>query len=208
MNKFLFFLTSTSNQETNSATGSTEKIKEALVNVIKSPLFYIILATIFLLIVLAYLLRRIVKARPNSKTIIVRHGKIHKIVDDLNPKYFLRPFIDRVGAVIYTGEKELSSDKLFINDGPDHLYQINFTLTYEVIKADEFYQVMDNIDKKIVTDINDTLREYADEGNALVLIKDYRNNTKLILDLINKAVVKFNISVKAFKVNMIQPLGR
>ena len=207
MNELLKVLTSAGN-ETTGESGSTEKLTESLKGMVKSPIFYIVIGAIVLLIILVYLLRRIVKAQDNAKTIVVRKGQIYKVVDESNPKYFLTPFVDHLGAVISLNEKEISSDKLFINNGPDHLYQINFTLKYKVTNAEEFFKVMNNFEQKMVTDINDTLREYADKGNALVLVKDYRENARVILDLINKAVAPYSVETVSFKINLIQPLGR
>ena len=207
MNNLLNVLSSV-NSESNNESGSTEKLTESLKNMIKSPVFYVVIGAIVLLIILVYFLRRIVKAQANTKTIIVRKGKIYKVIDESNPKYFLVPFVDRVGAVISLNEKELNSDKLFINNGPDYLYQINFTLKYKVTNAEEFFKVMNSIEQKMIADINDTLREYADKGNALVLVKDYRENTKVILDLINKAIASHSVEAVSFKINLIQPLGR
>ena len=207
MNNLLKVLSSV-NSEPNNESSSTEKLTESLKGMVKSPMFYIVIGAIVLLIISVYLLRRIVKAQVNTKTIIVRKGKIYKVVDESNPKYFLVPFVDRVGAVVSLNEKELNSDKLFINNGPDYLYQINFTLKYKVTNAEEFFKVMNNIEQKMIADINDTLREYADKGNALALVKDYRENTKVILDLINKEIASYSVEAVSFKINLIQPLGR
>lgn len=210
---FLFVLSSTQGGEgegssSSSSSGSTEKITEALRNMVKSPVFYIVIGAIVLLIIGVYLLRRIVKHRPNTVTIIVRKGEIYKIVDQSNPKYFLVPFTDKVGAVISLNEQELSSDKLFINNGPDALYKINFTIKYKVSDPKEFYKYSDRINDLMVAKLNEDLREYADKGNALVLVRDYREHNDEILSLINKAVSEFSVVVSSYKVNMIEPLGR
>ena len=56
--------------------------------------------------------------------------------------------------------------------------------------------------------LNDELREYADKGNALLLVKDYRNNTATILSVINQAIKEFAIEATEFKINLIEPVGR
>ena len=182
--------------------------KEQLMKILKSPVLYIVLGAIVLLIIVFYLVRRFIKAKPNAVTIVIRHGQIHKVVDDKNPKYFLVPFIDRVGAVISLNERELNSDKLFINNGPDALYKVNYTLKYKITNPVEFYKYVNNFQELIIKKLNDDLREYADQGNALVLVKDYRANTDLILSLINKAIEEYQVEALSFKINLIEPMGR
>ena len=188
--------------------GSTEKITEALKGMVKSPVFYIVIGALVFLISAVYLVRRIVSARPNTKTIVVRGNKILKVVDENNPKYFLTPFVDRVGAVISLDDRELTSDRLFINNGPDALYQVNFTLKYHVIDAVEHYKFVDRVQDLMLNNLNEHLREFADKGNALVLVKDYREHSKEILDLINEAIREYSVEATSFKINLIQPLGR
>lgn len=209
MNNLFFFLTSSSSETANESTSnSTDKLSNTMKGMIKSPIFYAVIGGLVLLIILVYLLKRFVKARPNTKTIVVRKGQIYKIIDESNPSYYLRPFMDRIGAVVSLNDRTLTSDKLFINNGPDHLYQINFSLIYKVIDAEEYFKAGDNIEHKMLGSINDTLREYADKGNALVLVKDYREHTKEILDLINNAIAEYSLEASSYKVNLIQPLGR
>ena len=132
----LFVLTSTgtgsdTSGDSSSSSGSTEKITEFLKNMVKSPWFYVVIGAIVLLIIAVYLLRRIVKPAGNIAKVVVRGGKIFKLVDENSPKYFMVPFKDSLGAVIGLDEKEFSSDKLYINNGPDALYKINYTLKYK-----------------------------------------------------------------------------
>ena len=197
-----------SSENNNSGTGSTESITKALKDMVKSPVFYIVIGGLILLIIVVYLLRRIIKPRPNLVSVIIRKGKIYKLIDDKSSSYFMVPFADKLGAVISLNEKELSSDKLFINNGPDALYQVNYTLKYKVIDPKEFYKYNDNINSLIINKLNDDLREFADAGNALVLVKDYRENSAKILELINKALEQYSIEALSFKINLIQPLGR
>ena len=211
MNNFYLFLTSiSSNEKTNdeSSSSTTERLGEALNDLLKNPVFYIVVGGIFLLIIVAYFLRRIVKPRPYSVSVIIRKGSIYKLIDDKSSSYFMVPFADRLGAVISLTEKELSSDKLFINNGPDALYQVNYTLKYKVADPKEFYKYNDDIDNLIIARLNDYLREFADGGNALVLVKDYRQNSAEILELINKAIKEYYVEALSFKINLIQPLGR
>ena len=211
MNPFLFLITKSSTgsgTDSGSGSGSTEKITEALKNMVKSPWFYVVIGLIVLLIVGIYILRRFIKARPNCKTIVIRRGEIYKVVDESNPKYFLVPFVDRVGAIVSLDERELTSDKLFINNGPDALYQVNFTLKYKVTDPKEFYRVAENHQDLMVSKINENLREFADKGNALVIVKDYRENSDKILELINASIKDYFVEATSFKVNLIQPLGK
>lgn len=188
--------------------GTADKMGETFKNMIKSPIFYAVIGGLILLIIVVYLLRRIVKPRTDAVAVVVRKGTIYKLIDEKSNKYFLVPFVDRVGAVISLSEKELSSDKLFINNGPDALYQINYTLKYKVVDPKGFFKYNDNIGNLVINKLNDDLREFADAGNALVLVKDYRDNASKILELINKAIESYSVEALSFKINLIQPLGR
>lgn len=208
MNLFLLSSSVDAVGESNNSGGTADKMGETLKNMVKSPIFYAVIGGLVLLIIVVYLLRRIVKPRANTVTVVVRKGSIHKLIDEKSNKYFLVPFVDRVGAVISLGEKELNSDKLFINNGPDALYQINYTLKYKVVDPKEFFKYNDNIGNLIINKLNDDLREFADAGNALVLVKDYRDNASKILELTNKAIESYSAEALSFKINLIQPLGR
>lgn len=195
---------STSNTSTSN---NSESAKEALMNIVKSPVFYIVIGAIVLLIIAFYLYRRIVKAKPNSVVIITRKGKVFKTLDENHPKFFMVPFVDKLGATISLKETEFSSDKLFINNGPDFLYQINFTLTYKVTDAEKFYPFNEKHEELILKKINENLREFADKGNALVLVKDYREHNEDILRLVNDSIKDLFVEAVSFKINLIQPLG-
>ena len=201
----LSILTSASNSSSqNSGSGSMQSIKKLLTN----PILYIVLGCIVLLIIVIYLIRRFVTAKPNTTVIIVRRGKIYKVLNKDNPKYFRVPFMDSIGAIITDSEKSFSSDKLFINNGPDALYKINYTLKYRVNDPKEFYKYLNKIQNLLPEKLNDELRLYADQGNALVLVKDYRENNSKILEVINKAVSEYHITVTEFKINIIEPMGK
>ena len=193
-----------SSQEGGTSGGSLQSIKKLFTN----PILYVVLGCIVLLIIVVYLIRRFVTAKDNTTVIIARHGKIFKVLNKDNPKYFRVPFIDSIGAIITENEKEFSSDKLFINNGPDALYKINYTLKYKVKDPKEFYKYLNNIQNILPVKLNDELRLYADQGNALVLVKDYRENASIILEVINKAVKECFIEVTEFKINIIEPMGK
>ena len=182
----------------------TKSLKELFTN----PILYAVLGGIILLIIVFYLVRRFVKAKPNASIIVLRGGKVYKVIDESNPKCYLVPFRDAVGAVINHDEKEFSSDQLFINNGPDALYKVNYTLKYQVKDPKAFYPYIEKLPILLPKKINDELRLYADEGNALKIVKDYRQNEKVIIDLINKAVEECQIEVGSIKVNSVEPLGR
>lgn len=188
------------------AGGSADSI-ESLKKIFTNPVLYIVLGALVLLLVGIYLIRRFIKARPNAHIIVVRHGRVHKVVDEQNPKYYLVPFLDSVGAIITDDEKEFSSDKLFINNGPDALYKINYTLKYKVLDSKEFYPHINNLENVLPTKINDELRLFADEGNALTIVKEYRQSERTIIGIINKVVEQYHIEVIAFKVNLIEPMS-
>ena len=194
-------------QATNTSS-STDKMTESLKNIVKSPIFYIVIGAIVLLIIAIYLLRRVVKPSKNVTKVVTRRGKIYKLINENDQKYFLRPFKDSLSASFSLDEKELSSDQLFINNGPDALYKVNFTLKYKIENIEGFYPYRDNASKLMISKINEELREYADNGHALDIVKDYRSNNSKILSLINKAVEQYCVNVTAFKVNYIEPLGK
>lgn len=92
--------------------------------------------------------------------------------------------------------------------GLDALYKINYTLKYKVTDPKEFFKYLNNIQSILPVKLNDELHLYADQGNALVLVKDYRENTSIILEVINKAVKEYFIEVTEFKINIIEPMGK
>ena len=194
--------------EANNTSSSTEKLTEALKNMVKSPVFYAVIGGLVLLIIVVYLLRRIVKPSSNAVKVVVRSGKIHKLIDEKSSNYFMVPFKDGLGAVITLSEKEFGSDKLFINNGPDALYQINYTLKYKVSDVEKFFKHRDNFQNIIVKQINDELREYADNGHVLEIVQDYREHSKELLSLLNKLTLEYGVESTEFKINYIQPLGK
>ena len=209
MEKLLLILAEAASEVENaSSDNSAGKLASILKAMVKNPAFYVVIGILLLLIIVVYLFRRIVKPKAGFVTVVIRKGDIHKLIDEKSSGCFIVPFIDRVGAVIPLGEQELSSDKLYINNGPDALYQISFTLTYKVLDPKAFYAYKDGIQDRMIKKLNEDLREFADDGNALMLIKDYRENAAAILNLINKAIEPFFVEAKDFKINMIQPLGR
>ena len=187
--------------------GSTEKLKETLLQIVKSPIFYIVIGVIILLIVGFYLYRRLIKPRPGVVKVIVRGGKIVKLLDEKSPNYFLTPFKESLGAEISLSEKEFSSDKLFINNGPDALYKMNYTLSYKIEDIEKFFPVRDSFQNAFITKINDGLREYADNGHALELVQGYREHHQEILSIINEIGEQYGVSATKFKVNYIEPFG-
>ena len=192
-------------QEGGASTGGNAT--ESLKKIIQSPVFYIVIGAIVLLIIAIYLIRRFVKAKPGAKTIIIRGGKIHKVLDENNPKAFLVPFRDSVGGVIGSENRDLASDKLFINNGPDTLYKINYVLTYHVTDAVKYYPYSGRIQELLSVKLNDALRLYADQGNALVLVQEYRQSEDKILKVINEAIAEYSVEATSFKVNFIEPMG-
>ena len=111
--------------------GATESLKKLFTN----PVLYIVLGALVLLIIVVYLIRRITKPAKNATTIIVRGGQIHKVLEENDKAVFLVPFRDSVGAVITHTDKEFSSDQLYINNGPDALYKIHYTLTQSFLSV-------------------------------------------------------------------------
>lgn len=212
MNPFLFALLagSTSNPAENSSAGSsggTAGATESLKKLFTNPVIYIVLGAIVLLIIAVYLIRRFTGPVPGATKIIVRGGKIHKVLKEGDGRYFMVPFRDAVGAVIGHKEQNFSSDKLFINNGPDALYKVHYTLTYKVVDPVAFYPFSGRINELLNGKLNDELRLYADQGNALVIVRDYRENAALLLSLINKAIEEYQVEATSFKINIIEPLG-
>ena len=200
-------------EETGTDTGtdtssSTDKMMDALKGIVTSPIFYIVLGALVVLIIVVYLIRRVVKPASNQVKVIVSGGKIVKLLDENSDKHFLVPFKESVGAIVTLSEKELSSDKLYINNGPDALYQINYTLGYKVSDVATYYNNADTFSTVIITKINDKLREYADEGHALDIVKDYRSNTSKLLELINSLTSSYGVEATSLKINYISPMGK
>ena len=185
--------------------GSSEKITQALKGMVQSPWFYVAIGAIVLLIIAIYLLRRIVKPSSNVIKVVVRKGNIYKLIDEKSEKYFLVPFTDSLGASISLNEKEFQSDKLYINNGPDALYKINYTLKYKVSDVEKFFKHKDSFQNEAITNINDKLREYADNGHALVIVKEYRSHSDELLKLLNEVTVNYGVETTNFKINFIEP---
>ena len=204
---YLHVLTSTSQtttDETNESSGTMERLLE----IFKNPVFYIVVGAFVALIIVVYLLRRFVRANPGQVVVVVRKGKIRKLIGENDKTYYRVPFMDSVGAVIQLNGNEFTSDKLFVNNGPDHLYKFNYTFTYNVASPESFYKNIDGVQEKIEKQINDSLRLFADNGNASKLINDYRSEEKTLLGVINGAVSQFGVEATSFKVNYVEPLGK
>ena len=190
-----------------SGTSSADKMGDTLKKIVTSPIFYAVVGGLVLLIILVYLLRRFVRYTPNTAKIVVRQGAIHTIVGENNQKYYLVPFVDRVGAEISLNEKTFTSDQLFINNGPDHLYKVNYTLKYRVINPEKFYPFINGIQETLINVINDGLREFADKGNVMTIINDYREKEQELLEVINSYISKYIVEATSFKINFIEPMG-
>ena len=198
--------TGTGSEEAASTTeGTTDKLMNAMKEMVKSPIFYIVIGALVLLIIAVYLFRRIVKPSNGVIKVVVRSGKIYKLIDENSSNYFMVPFRDSIGAIISLDEKELSSDQLFINNGPDALYKVNFTIKYKILFPELFFPYRENINKLLISKINEELREDADEGHALEIVKDYRANAQKIITLINHSAKEYSVEVVDFKVNYIEP---
>ena len=104
MNPLLFL---NSEATTSESSSTADKMGETFKNMVKSPIFYAVIGGLVLLIIVVYLLRRIIKSRPNAVSVVVRGGQIHKLIDEKSNNYFMAPFVDRLGAVISLNEKEL-----------------------------------------------------------------------------------------------------
>lgn len=214
MNKLLTILpflsgTSEGGESSGESTASkTSGTLEAIKNAFKGPVPYIIIGAIVLLIIAVYLIRRNVKAIPNTVRIVVRHGQVYKVIDESNPKYFLVPFTDSIGANISLNEQSFASDKLYINDGPDALYKINFVIKYQVTDAVKHFEYVNNFSNLATTKINDDLREYADNGNAMNIVKDYRQHNDELIALLDKSLSDYGVKVNSFKINFVEPLGK
>lgn len=203
MNQRMFLILAEESTES-----STDKLKQSLQNLVKSPVFYIVIGAIVLLIIAVYLLRRIVKPEPNQVKVVLRKGKIQKLVDEKSSSYYLVPFVDTLGAVILLNEKELSSDKLYVNNGPDALYKINYTLKYKISDASKFFPKRESFTNEVITKINDSVREYADQGHVLEIIEKYRENSDKLVKLLNSITEEYGVETTNFKINFIEPLGK
>ena len=199
-------LSSTSESSLEGQTQSNEAF-EKMSAFFKSPAFYISVSCLIVLILLFYFLRRFVRKKSGYTIVVVRRGKIHKLINDNQPNYYLVPFVDSIGAMVSMEEREFESNKLFINDGPDRLYKIDYTLGFKVCNVEAFFKVGENINTIIEVKINDALRSFADEGNVDKLIQDYRSSEQDILNVINFSMMALGLKPLSFKINYIEPLG-
>lgn len=202
----LVYLTSTSTpaNESNQSSGAIDK----LISVFKNPILYIVVGVLIIFILIIYLLRRFTRANPGFAVVITRKGKIRKILTESDKTYYRVPFIDSIGAVILLNSKSFVSEKLFINNGPDHLYKINYTFIYGITNIGLFFENLDGIQNKIEKQINDRLRLFADNGNASTIIKEYRSEEKTFLSIINEVINQYGIEAQSFSVNYIEPIGK
>ena len=81
MSYLFLILANTDASETSGGGSSTEKITEFFRQMVKSPVFYVVIGAIVLLIIVLYLLRRIVKPRANYVSLVIRKENIHKVID-------------------------------------------------------------------------------------------------------------------------------
>ena len=204
--EFLFLLSSSSSavEESDGSSGTIEK----LIGIFKSPVLYIVIGAFVALILIIYLLRRFTRANPGFVVVIVRKGKIRKIINENDKTYYRVPFVDSIGAVLSLNETNFTSDKLFINNGPDHLYKFNYTFAYKIINPELCYNHLNGLQETVEKRINDSLRLFADNGNAQTLISDYRSNEKEILKVINGSISELGIEATGFKVDYIEPTGK
>ena len=206
MKKLLsFFLTDTgAENETNQTNG----LKEKILDILKSPYFYIILGLIALLLIAFFLLKRFIKGKNGFVIVVVRKGKIHKLIGATDSPYYLVPFVDSIGAYVSLGENSLVSENLFINDGPNNLYKIKYRLTYKVNDVNLFFSSRFNAKELIETRINDNLRAFAENGNVSTLILDYRVREEEILSIINESISDLGVVALEYKTSYIEPLGK
>ena len=181
---------------------------ERLLAIFKSPVFYIVVGAFIALIIFIYLLRRFTRASSDSVVVITRKGKIRKILKENDGVYYRVPFVDSIGAVILLTDKTFTSERLFINDGPNHLYRYKYTFVYKVINPETCFNHLGNIQETIEIRINDSLRLFADNGNAQTLICNYRSSENEILKVINDAINDLGIEASGFKVDYIEPMGK
>lgn len=194
-------LTVTTEQTTEAvqSDGTVDKFME----ITKSPVFYIVIGVIVLLVIAFYLYRRFVKAGPGKVVVITKNGNISKLLREGDPKYFMVPFVDSLGATISLNEDSFTSDKLYINNGPEHLYKINYSLDYKVVDPELFYKHMQNFKDNAEIQINSVLRAYADNGNVSKIINDYRVYKDEILSKVCESLASFGVESIAFRVNYI-----
>ena len=209
--RFFFLADSVTSETTSSSSssggGSTEKLLDMLKKIVTSPIFYIVIAALVILIVVFLLVRRFVKPTQNVVKVVVRGGKIYKLIDEKGEKYFMVPFKDSLAAEVSLKEREFTSDKLFINNGPDTLYKINYTASYKVVDVEKFFPHRDSFQNNVLVKINDHLRAYADDGHALDIVRDYRQHDKDILALLNEITLDCGVEATSFKINYIEPMG-
>lgn len=189
-------------------TSKSDEIVPALKDAFSGPVPYIVIGAIVLLIVVVYLLRRITKASANTVKVITRKGQIYRLLKEGEKNYFLVPFVDSLGASIPLDEQSFSPSQLLINNGPDALYDVKLVLSYQVVDVEAYFKKLNDFQNLATSKLNDDLREYADKGNALVIVKDYREHNNELLKLFNDSLSSFGIKVNSFKINYVKPIGK
>jgi len=189
--------------------GSTTSGTEQLKKIFTQPAFYIVIGVIVLLIILFVIFRRFVRAHEGEEVIVLRKGKIFKILTAKDEKrYFLRFFKDKVGATINMNEQTFSSDKVFINDGPDALYKLHFAVKYKVVNSEAYYPKANNFADYFAESLNDECRLFAKVNGASLIIKDFDGNKKKIISHLNNVYLQNGVEITDFKINAIEPFGR
>ena len=205
MQILLPLLTSVSIESASNEQGGTGSL-EKLMDIFKSPIFYIIVGVIVLLIILFYLIRRFIKVAPNTATII-KKGNSTKVILESDKRYFLIPFAEKIVVTLPLYEQEIESDQLFVNDGPDKLYKIVYKTNFKVTDAEKFYPLYGNFNKFFENTINEKLREYSEEKGADFIIKEFSKNKLEILKFLNKAFKESAIEILDMKIKAIEPIG-
>ena len=137
----------------------------------------------------------------------MRKGEVIRVLDSKNPKAFLVPFKDKLGATITLESKTFTSDKLFINNGPDYLYKITYTIKYDIVNPKTFYPILNKFDSYAVDKINDDLRLFSEKNGADLILKNYLDNKGKIIETLNKFFKNDAIRVIDFKISAIEPIG-
>jgi len=196
------FLADTS---TSNASSGTEELKK----IFTQPAVYIVLGVIVLLILVFVIARRFIKAQPGTEVLVLRDGKVHKVITDKESKrYFLKFFKDKVGATVNVTEQSYNTDKVLINDGPDALYKLHLVIKYQVTDSTTFYPMVNKFNDYFAESLNDDLRVFAQNNGAALIVKDFDTNKEKIISYLNNLYKEIAVEINDIKIKAIEPLGR
>ena len=188
-------------EETSSNSSRLDSLKEF----IKNPLFYIILSFVVFFFLLLLIIRRFGKTQPFFYTVIRnRKGKKRLVGGEKTSIYFVKPLFEKIVGSYPNRETLFSSSELYINDGPDKLYQISYDVTYLIKDFDNYSEIANCFTEMFQKYINNSLRQLHQAGKNYLLLNDALNNESEIIFLLNKQSDDLFVYICSFKIQSIR----